>query len=119
MRELAGDVLPDLDVLDQVPRELLLARVPVRLPVVDHADAHAAGMDLLTHYAFASVRLRVVVCRFFAAGFFVVGSFAGGSFAAGFSSAFGAGGGAGGVGNSRSRTVMWQEGLRVGAPPAR
>src|ERR671935_223247 len=38
VRELAHDVLADLDVLDQVPRELLLARVPVRLPVVDDAD---------------------------------------------------------------------------------
>src|SRR5262249_2000936 len=47
VRELLVDVLPDLDVFDQVLRELLLARVPVRLPVVDDADAHPAGMDLL------------------------------------------------------------------------
>src|SRR5436190_8573235 len=49
VRQLVGDVLPDLDVLDQVLRELLLARVPVRLPVVDDADAHPAGMNFLTH----------------------------------------------------------------------
>jgi hypothetical protein len=49
MRELVDDVLPDLDVFDQVLREFLLARVPVRLPVVDDADAHPAGMNLLAH----------------------------------------------------------------------
>jgi len=49
MRELPVDVLADLDVLDQVLRELLRARVPVRLPVVDDADAHPSGMDFLTH----------------------------------------------------------------------
>src|SRR5919202_6954698 len=58
MRELPGDVVADLDVLDQVSREFLLARVPVRLPVVDDADAHPAGMNLLSHYAFASAFLR-------------------------------------------------------------
>src|SRR5439155_1404480 len=54
VRELAVDVLADLDVLEQVRGELLLARVPVRLPVVDDADAHPAGMDFLAHYAAAS-----------------------------------------------------------------
>jgi len=49
VRELLVDVLADLDVLEQVLRELLRARVPVRLPIVDDADAHSAGMDLLTH----------------------------------------------------------------------
>src|SRR5438105_10780935 len=49
VRELVLDVLADLDVLEQVGRELLRARVPVGLPVVDDADAHPAGMDLLTH----------------------------------------------------------------------
>jgi hypothetical protein len=47
--ELAVDVVADLDVLDDVRRELLGARVPVRLPVVDDTDAQAAGMNLLTH----------------------------------------------------------------------
>ena len=54
MRKLVGDVLPDLDVLDQVRREVLLARVPVGLPVVDDADAHPAGMNFLAHYFAAS-----------------------------------------------------------------
>src|SRR5262249_18678781 len=49
MLELAVDVLADLDVLEQVRREVLRARVPVRLPVVDDADPQAAGMDLLAH----------------------------------------------------------------------
>jgi len=49
MRKLVGDVLPNLDVLDQVAGELLLPRVPVGLPVVDDADAHPAGMDFLAH----------------------------------------------------------------------
>src|SRR5262249_4168317 len=48
MRELLEDVLPDLDVLDQRTGELLLADHPVRLPVVDDADAHAAGMTFLS-----------------------------------------------------------------------
>src|SRR5207237_857544 len=54
VRELLVDVLADLDVLEQILRELLRARVPVRLPVVDDADAHAAGMNLLAHYASVS-----------------------------------------------------------------
>jgi hypothetical protein len=49
VRELVVDVLADLHVLLQEVREVLVARVPVRLPVVDDADAHAAGMNLLTH----------------------------------------------------------------------
>jgi hypothetical protein len=49
VRKLVGDVFPDLDVLDQIPGELLLSRVPVGLPVVDDADAHPAGMDFLAH----------------------------------------------------------------------
>jgi hypothetical protein len=47
--ELVVDVLADLDVLEQGLRELLAARVPVGLPVVDDADAHPARMDFLTH----------------------------------------------------------------------
>jgi hypothetical protein len=54
MGQLAVDVLADPDVLEQVLRELLLARVPVRLPVVDDADAHPARMNLLAHYVAAS-----------------------------------------------------------------
>src|SRR5439155_8917886 len=64
MRKLVRDVVPDLDVLDQVARELLLARVPVGLPVVDDADAHPAGMDFLTHY--------LALAFFFAGAFFAV-----------------------------------------------
>src|SRR5581483_9806093 len=51
MRQLEVDVLADLDVLDQRACELLLADHPVRLPVVDDADAQAAGMNLLSHLA--------------------------------------------------------------------
>src|SRR5579875_2040555 len=51
VRELAVDVLADPDVLEQVVRELLLARVPVGLPVVDDPHAEPAGMDLLAHYS--------------------------------------------------------------------
>src|SRR5579884_4111280 len=51
VRELAQDVLPDPHILVEGGRELLLADHPVRLPVVDDADAQAAGMDLLSHYA--------------------------------------------------------------------
>jgi hypothetical protein len=47
--ELVVDVLADLDVLEQGLRKLLRPGEPVRLPVVDDADAHAAGMDFLTH----------------------------------------------------------------------
>src|SRR5437588_5351954 len=103
MRELAHDVLADLDVLDQVAGKLLLSRVPVRLPVVDDADAHPAGMNFLSHYAFAPVFLRVVlreeVCDFFAGERFAPFGLAA------FSSATGSGG-AGRAGTSRKRTVM-------------
>src|ERR671934_218730 len=54
VRELPVDVLADLDVLEQVGGKVLRAGVPVRLPVVDDADAHPAGMNLLTHYVAAS-----------------------------------------------------------------
>src|SRR5206468_6632630 len=50
VRELVVDVLADADVLEDVVRELLLAGVPVGLPVVDHAHAEPARMDLLAHY---------------------------------------------------------------------
>src|SRR5581483_3575658 len=49
VRQLLEDVLADLDVLDQRSGELLLADHPVRLPVVDDADAQAAGMNFLSH----------------------------------------------------------------------
>src|SRR5437868_3570217 len=49
VRELLVDVLADLHVLEQVRRELLLARVPVRLPAVDDPHPQAAGMNLLSH----------------------------------------------------------------------
>src|SRR5581483_7833546 len=56
VRELVVDVLADADVLEQRAREVLVRHVPVRLPVVDDADAHPAGMDLLPHYdSFSSV----------------------------------------------------------------
>src|SRR3989304_1413572 len=45
--ELAVGVLADLDVLDQVLGEVLRARVPVGLPLVDDADPQAARMNLL------------------------------------------------------------------------
>jgi hypothetical protein len=51
VRKLPEDVLADLDVFQQRARELLLADHPVRLPVVDDADAQAAGMNLLAHQA--------------------------------------------------------------------
>ena len=47
--ELLDDVLADLDVLEQRAGELLVRNHPVRLPVVDDADAQAAGMNLLSH----------------------------------------------------------------------
>jgi hypothetical protein len=50
VRELAQDVLADLDVLEQVVRELVLPGPPVRLPIVDDADAKTAGVHLLAHY---------------------------------------------------------------------
>src|SRR5205085_7906950 len=49
VRELVVDVLADADVLEDVGRELLLAGVPVGLPVVDHAHAEPARMNLLSH----------------------------------------------------------------------
>jgi len=49
MTELAADVVADLDILDQVLRELLRARVPVGLPFVDDTDAQTAGMDFVAH----------------------------------------------------------------------
>ena len=52
--ELRVDVVADLDVLEDVLRELLLPDVPVGLPVVDDADPQAAGMHLLAHQATAS-----------------------------------------------------------------
>src|SRR5579862_6390419 len=51
MRQLLQDVRADLDVLEQRARELLLADHPVRLPVVDDADAKAARVNFLSHYA--------------------------------------------------------------------
>src|SRR5262249_60737778 len=57
VRELLVDVLPDADVLLEEVREVLASRVPVRLPVVDDANAHPAGMDLLTHYRPPFVRI--------------------------------------------------------------
>src|SRR4029077_12674961 len=51
MRELSEGVLADLCFFQQRSRELLLADHPVRLPVVDDADAQAAGMNLLAHQA--------------------------------------------------------------------
>src|SRR5581483_7778446 len=51
VRQLLQDVLPDPQILEQRGREVLLAHHPVRLPVVDDADAQPAGMNLLTHYA--------------------------------------------------------------------
>ena len=42
------DVLADLDVLEQVVREVALVE-PVRLPVVDVADAETLWMNLLSH----------------------------------------------------------------------
>src|SRR5207302_2096180 len=99
MRELAVDVLADLDVLDQVLRELLLPRPPVRLPVVDDADAHPAGMNFLTHQAVAPFFLRVAVDFFFAPAAVVLRVAmrlrAGARF--GFSSATGSGAGATGA----------------------
>src|ERR687894_22128 len=54
MRQLPEDVLADLDVLEDRVGELLVGRVPVRLPIVDDADAHPTRMDLLPHYSLAS-----------------------------------------------------------------
>src|SRR5207248_619903 len=51
VRELGVDVLADPYVLEDVVRELLLAGVPVGLPVVDHAHAEPARMNLLAHYS--------------------------------------------------------------------
>jgi len=49
MRQLAVDVVADPDVLEDVIGDLLLAGLPVRLPVVDDADTEAAGMHFLAH----------------------------------------------------------------------
>src|SRR5262249_28346280 len=57
VRELLVDVLADLDVLEDVPGDLLLAGVPVRLPVLDDADAQAARVDLLAHLFLRLFRL--------------------------------------------------------------
>src|SRR5262249_31267742 len=70
MRELASDVLADLDVLDEVAGELLLPRVPVGLPVMDDTDAHAAGMHFLTHWFAASYFFVAAPLRFLAARLF-------------------------------------------------
>jgi hypothetical protein len=51
VRQLPEDVLADLDVLEDRIGEVLVVRVPVGLPVVDDADAHPAGVDLLAHLA--------------------------------------------------------------------
>src|SRR5205807_6574735 len=54
--ELALDVVADVDVLEQVVRELALVE-PRRLPVMDVADAQDLWMNLLTHlagYSFAT-----------------------------------------------------------------
>ena len=48
MAQLVVDVLPDLDVLTQVAGELAIG-APVRLPVVNDADAEAARMNFLAH----------------------------------------------------------------------
>ena len=61
VRQLPEDVLADANVLEEVLRELGLARPPVRLPVVDDADAEAAGMHLLAHQATASFLRRRVL----------------------------------------------------------
>src|SRR6478735_11119114 len=55
MRELAVDVVTDLEILRQIAREVLAGREPVRLPGVDDADAQAAGMNLVAHYESASL----------------------------------------------------------------
>jgi hypothetical protein len=48
MTEFALDVLADLDVLEQVVRELPLVE-PIGLPVVDVPDAETLRMNLLPH----------------------------------------------------------------------
>jgi hypothetical protein len=58
MAELVLDVLADLDVLEQVIREVALVE-PVRLPVVDVADAEALRMHLLAHYSTLLLKLLV------------------------------------------------------------
>src|SRR5262249_53415488 len=54
VRQLPLDVLADLDVLEDHLRVVLAARVPVRLPVVDDADAPPARVDLLAPYVSGS-----------------------------------------------------------------
>src|SRR5829696_1510006 len=58
VRKLLEDVLANLDVFDEGACEFLLADHPVRLPVVDDADAQAARVNLLAHQAVASFFLR-------------------------------------------------------------
>src|SRR4029077_7176510 len=48
VRELADDVVADLEILGEDVGEVFLVE-PVRLPVVDVADAEPARMDLLSH----------------------------------------------------------------------
>src|SRR5439155_25739538 len=70
VRQLALDVVADVDVLEQVVGELALVE-PLRLPVVDVADSQYLGMNFLTHmfgYSFETssivmwlVRLRIRV----------------------------------------------------------
>src|SRR4029078_1435908 len=55
MRELAVDVVTDLEVLGEIAREVLAGREPVRLPGVDEAAAQGAGMNLVAHYESASL----------------------------------------------------------------
>ncbi len=43
------DVLADLVVLEYERRKLLFARVPLRVPFIDNADAQTVGIDFLTH----------------------------------------------------------------------
>src|SRR3954452_14492975 len=55
MRELAVDVITDLEVLGQIAREVLAGREPVGLPGVDEADAQADGTKLVAHCYSASL----------------------------------------------------------------
>src|SRR5579862_317659 len=49
VRELLLEVLADLDVLGEHPREVLGVRVPLRAPVSIHREAEAGRVDLLSH----------------------------------------------------------------------
>ena len=53
VRQTPLDVIADSEVLEQVIGELALVE-PVRLPVMDVADAEALGMNLLTHQSLLS-----------------------------------------------------------------